>query len=56
MSLTVDLRPWLEAFLVCAALFVDALRREALTYVAEIEELAVTGGGLPYRIPRRYNA
>lgn len=38
------------------ASYVDKLRREALDCVAEIEQLAVEGTGLPYRIPRRYNS
>lgn len=34
----------------------ETLRQEALNYIGDIEFLAVEGVGLPYRIPRRYNA
>lgn len=39
----------------CAGSYIDVRRRQALDYTAKIEELAVEGNGLPYRIPRRYN-
>lgn len=34
--------------------YINSFRREALDHVAAIEQLALAGNGLPYRIPRRY--
>lgn len=37
------------------AVLVEQLRQEALRHVYDIEQLAVEGIGLPFKIPRRYN-